>query len=369
MIGQLAGAKGTVNIGDGNALAHWNVAGSLYMGGSDTQSGGNGLLNINSQGTVTVGNELRISDNGTVFLNSAAATLSVGALTRATGSQFFFQQGNLVLTGSGLNINAAGSLGTSVSVVPGQTLSTTGGGLVNDGDLNVIGTTVSFTGGPSVNNAGAEVNAINATLTFDGDLTNNGDVNLINSTVNGNLINGGTGTLAMIGSNAFRDDLDLDGNDNLYVDIGGTTIGEWDVITVGGVAVVDGNLNVSLVSGFTPTAGDAFAIITATSILGSFVVESLPTLAGRLEWFVVYTGTSVELISSFAGDFNLDGDVDGRDFLLWQRDPSVGSLADWETNYGMVAPLSAISSTTVPEPTTLLLGAMASIGLMLRRWV
>ncbi len=27
------------------------------------------------------------------------------------------------------------------------------------------------------------------------------------------------------------------------------------------------------------------------------------------------------------GDFDLDGKVDGNDFLFWQRDPSVGSLA------------------------------------------
>jgi hypothetical protein len=39
-----------------------------------------------------------------------------------------------------------------------------------------------------------------------------------------------------------------------------------------------------------------------------------------------------------AGDFNDDGDVDGRDFLVWQRGaspaPSGGGLADWQTNYG-----------------------------------
>jgi hypothetical protein len=34
------------------------------------------------------------------------------------------------------------------------------------------------------------------------------------------------------------------------------------------------------------------------------------------------------------GDFDQDGDVDGRDFLLWQRNPSVGNLIDWQTNYG-----------------------------------
>jgi hypothetical protein len=86
-----------------------------------------------------------------------------------------------------------------------------------------------------------------------------------------------------------------------------------------------------------------------------------------MEWFVNYSATSVELVSTFAGDFSFNGTVDGFDFLEWQRDPSVGSLADWQTNYGMVAALSA-SSAAVPEPTALLLGAIAClVGVSLRR--
>lgn len=34
-------------------------------------------------------------------------------------------------------------------------------------------------------------------------------------------------------------------------------------------------------------------------------------------------------IDSSTGDFDSDGDVDGRDFLTWQRHLSVGNLADW----------------------------------------
>ncbi|MCH7750609.1 MAG: CotH kinase family protein [Planctomycetes bacterium] len=66
------------------------------------------------------------------------------------------------------------------------------------------------------------------------------------------------------------------------------------------------------------------------------------------------------------GDFDLDGKVDGNDFLLWQRDPSVGSLADWEANYGAVAPLSA-SSAAVPEPTTMMLLGLGCLALLGRR--
>ncbi len=66
------------------------------------------------------------------------------------------------------------------------------------------------------------------------------------------------------------------------------------------------------------------------------------------------------------GDFDGNGEVNGFDFLLWQRDPSVGSLADWEANYGTVATLSA-SSAAVPEPTTTAL-ALAALCLAISRW-
>jgi hypothetical protein len=53
---------------------------------------------------------------------------------------------------------------------------------------------------------------------------------------------------------------------------------------------------------------------------------------------------------STPGDFDNDGDVDGRDFLAWQRNPSIGSLADWQANYG-AGPLVAMN-VAVPEPAT-----------------
>jgi hypothetical protein len=69
-------------------------------------------------------------------------------------------------------------------------------------------------------------------------------------------------------------------------------------------------------------------------------------------------------VSAPAGDFDLDDDVDGADFLKWQRgespDPlSESDLAAWEANFGTAAPLTS-TSTTVPEPAT---GIMLLIGM------
>ncbi len=73
-----------------------------------------------------------------------------------------------------------------------------------------------------------------------------------------------------------------------------------------------------------------------------------------------------------AGDFDADGDVDGLDFLKWQRgevsnSPNASDLAAWEANYGTFAPLSAATN-AMPEPSAVLLGVMASLaGISFRR--
>jgi hypothetical protein len=72
----------------------------------------------------------------------------------------------------------------------------------------------------------------------------------------------------------------------------------------------------------------------------------------------------VERPDGVPGDFDGDNDVDGRDFLLWQRGESTnggqdpGDLEDWQANYGTTGPLTA--ATSVPEPASLLL--LASVG-------
>lgn len=69
---------------------------------------------------------------------------------------------------------------------------------------------------------------------------------------------------------------------------------------------------------------------------------------------------------STAGDFDGDGDVDGRDFLIWQRGETsppldAGDLADWQNHYG-TGTLTANMS-VVPEPSSLAL-LMAGAGAM-----
>jgi hypothetical protein len=87
---------------------------------------------------------------------------------------------------------------------------------------------------------------------------------------------------------------------------------------------------------------------------------------GTLAFRLAFTdGTSGLFTASleFTADFDSDGDVDGRDFLKWQRGESpsplsAGDLADWQQNYG-VGSLTA-TSVAVPKP-----GSLALLGIFI----
>jgi hypothetical protein len=84
------------------------------------------------------------------------------------------------------------------------------------------------------------------------------------------------------------------------------------------------------------------------------------TDAGLVHEGDVWTFTDPTVI----GDFDRDGDVDGFDFLEWQRGLgtiyNADDLAHWEANYG-AGTLQTTSSTAVPEPAT---GIMLLIGMI-----
>jgi hypothetical protein len=127
---------------------------------------------------------------------------------------------------------------------------------------------------------------------------------------------------------------------------------------------------------FTPSSKLTLIDATASLLLGQF---GSVTFLGNTTADVNYDLANGDVcLDNFQGDspgtpgdFDGDGDVDGRDFLLWQRggSPSPRSATDltaWQTNYG-AGGLAAVSA--VPEPSALLLTLLASgtLGLSLQR--
>ncbi len=174
----------------------------------------------------------------------------------------------------------------------------------------------------------------------------------------------GIGTLEIIGDFSNL----VDGT--LAIELGGTSTGQFDLLDIERFAFLSGTLEVSLV-GFTPAIGNMFTFLATApaGVNGEFDNLVLP---GGFQWGIDYLSDSVVLKVlglGTPGDFDSDGDVDGRDFLVWQRNPSVGSLADWQNNYGIGTVMSP--ATVVPEPSgpVLLLWAVAafSIGRVRKR--
>ncbi len=74
--------------------------------------------------------------------------------------------------------------------------------------------------------------------------------------------------------------------------------------------------------------------------------------------------SAIPLTTTIPGDYNGDGNVDGNDFLAWQRGESPNPLSaldltDWEVNFGTSGVPSPGQTLSVPEPTSLLLFATA----------
>lgn len=77
-------------------------------------------------------------------------------------------------------------------------------------------------------------------------------------------------------------DLNLAPGGRLVIEIGGTGAGtEYDVLNVTGTANLAGTLEIQLLDGFTPGAGDAFDFLTAALFAGDFDEYVLPTFGGR----------------------------------------------------------------------------------------
>jgi hypothetical protein len=241
------------------------------------------------------------------------------------------------------------------------------GSATGDGELNIA--------------ASGTVFAPLVTVGASGELRGTGDIV-------GNVLNNG---LATPGTSTSPGTLDVSGNfaqnasGILKMEI--ASIASFDQLNIGGALMAGGTLDVDLLS-FSPVAGNTFDLFDFAASLGSFTLD-LPTLSGGLEWFTDNLLTTGELgvVSASVvedADFDGDGDVDGRDFLTWQRgfglteqeDNSLGDangdgdingldLAIWQTQYGQPSELA--TQTAVPEPTSFVLIMLGGYAVALRR--
>ena len=345
-VGALYGAEPMVSTGEALQVVDTTTLDTRLVVDGGTFTTGS-LVNLENLDLRT--GEFRLTaDDFVVSPATTGATFVIGSGAKITVDETveLVTASRLAIVGGSLH--AQGNSGTS---------------LTNTGDLDVIDGVVTLDA-PATNNG--DLNAIDSTLTFTGGLINNGNINLINSTVDGNLINGTSGSMALLGANSFGDNLVLSDRSSVFIDIAGDQQGEFDVVTVDGDATLDGVLNVSLSNDFMLAPGQQFTVLTAAEITDNGLA-----LGGTAtnEFSLIIGSTSVILRAiDLPGDYNADGVVDAADYTIWRdnlgaaagtlvNDPNPGVIgpaqyATWEANFGNISTTSSQSNTPVPEPST-----------------
>ncbi len=167
---------------------------------------------------------------------------------------------------------------------------------------------------------------------------------------------------------------------------------QYDRLIATGTAFLDGQLSVSLLTGFVPAAGNSFTVLTASSIIGTFGSYDLPLLPAGDVWNVSKTSTAFTL-SVVAADFNRNGVVDTADYVVWRKTNGLNNVtpysgADgngdgkidaldynlWRANFGNLrgntsgaGSGSSLASRTVPEPGSAILLLYGALPLAARR--
>ena len=360
----------------------WAVALTIWNTGSVTLNGG--TLKVDSSAVTGEGlvhfasGTFHLTDAGgyTVGANSGSIDKVLGFdhVSIPNGGGLIVDENLSVPTATSITVNS-GAVGADEIINNGlviaadSTLSTTSG-LTNHANLVLVESTVEG----ALNNFGGSTVTVVATVDFNGLVSGPGNF-FGPGTAN---FNGGMAPGASPAEVTFEGSVSLADTNTLFIEIGGTTLGDdYDSLSIAGSAELDGLLSVSL-DGFTPTAGEEFTILTASSISNHGLALGGPA-ANLFRLMVDSSSVILQAIAlGLPGDYNQNGTVDAADYTLWRDNfgsgtslpnddtPGVGQddYARWKTHFGETAGSAAAvgTNTSVPEPTTVFLAAIALLG-------
>jgi hypothetical protein len=182
------------------------------------------------------------------------------------------------------------------------------------------------------------------------------------------------------------------GTGELFLELRGTSLNQFDRLVATGDVIVDGYLSIDIDEAapmvpFVPALGNTFNIITSSiSVTGQFDYYDVSGMPPGLAFKINYLPNAVQLQvvnkPIFSADFDDDGDVDPTDLAIWKGAFNLNQLGDangdnisngadfllWQQQLGS-KPTAVAASANVPEPAAmvLVLCGLAAISGMLRK--
>jgi hypothetical protein len=156
-------------------------------------------------------------------------------------------------------------------------------------------------------------------------------------------------------------------------------------LVVADEAALNGTLIVELASGFVPSIGAEFRLLTAAGgVSDDFEDVQLPALPSHIGWKLTYNPTEVLLQVVVPGDYNGDGVVNAADYVVWRKtlgdtgnnlaaDGNVNGEIDagdeivWREHFGQTASSGASADAGVPEPNSLAVLMIGMVALSYRK--
>ena len=303
---------------------------SLAVGGGS----GTSILELQVNAEVTVSNGLNVADGGVVRgdgLIAADVFVNTGGEVRAAAGEQLRITGSLGLSDSRVEAIGSATLAAEIEVDGPTSMEGEGlivghnatlrfnSGLYNEGSLalsvgasNIFGDVdnqgnIVVSGGAAVTfyddvnqDASLTVSEVGATTSIAvflgalfgaGGSTGGGDI-----FIEGDLQPGNSPALVTFENNVY-----LGGGAGLQIELGGPDVGsQYDRVVVEGDLSLDGALIVSLIDGFTPSAGQSFDFLDWQNLAGEFDALVLPALSAGLEWNTsqLYTEGELTVVAS-----------------------------------------------------------------------
>jgi hypothetical protein len=327
---------------------------TLWSGGTMGGSGvtnANGGMQINPTSFVSIADSRMVNNSGIATWTGANISNSPTAVfNNLMGATFNIQTSGDFLNGTFGN---AGTLNKTAGTGDGRT--SFNAAFNNSGTVNASSGTLDFNGafnqttGLTRLNGGAVTT--NSTLTFNGGTLDG------NGSITGNVSNGATlapglspGALSLTGAYSQTQ------AGTFSVEIGGTTVSDFDRLTVSGAATFDGTLAASLIGGFTPNVGDTFQIMTFASRSGDFDQEQGFVLGGGLGFRKVLNATDLTLlvvqeICDDQIDNDDDGFIDCDDIKCSVVQICIGTPTSTRTRTPTITPTGTNTPTPMSTPT------------------